>query len=233
MNCDDVFAILTRGPFPAGDRHDQFVEAHLQLCPDCQRLAEALRPNDENRPEAVAPEDSMSLPGYWGGPLRAEARPVVSLTPRTGQTRPQSKSLPARLPAARGRRISIWQFLSAVALGIVMAAVLRTLVGPATPAVCSLSSSPGGFATGNGSPSLPNFAGHELIENLPSVCLRGSSAPADDSFGANSDLSFQSSRYLLKRCCIECHGPGGAGNLGDDNAFARFQQQCVLCHKPG
>ena len=44
MNCDQVFDILTRGPFPTGTSCDTPVEAHLNTCAECRRLAEALRP---------------------------------------------------------------------------------------------------------------------------------------------------------------------------------------------
>ena len=44
MDCDQVFMILTRGPFPTGEPWDEQVEAHLESCSECWRLAEALRP---------------------------------------------------------------------------------------------------------------------------------------------------------------------------------------------
>lgn len=71
MNCDEVFTILTRGPFPTGEIWDEEVEAHLETCTDCWRLAEALRPALEVFQEAVPPAESRDLPGYWG-----DARPA-------------------------------------------------------------------------------------------------------------------------------------------------------------
>jgi hypothetical protein len=73
MDCDQVFKILTRGPFPTGDDSDEQVEAHLEVCSDCWRLAEALRPALEVFQEAVPPAESRDLPGYWG-----DARPAHS-----------------------------------------------------------------------------------------------------------------------------------------------------------
>src|SRR4051794_13084700 len=70
MDCDQVFMILTRGPFPTGEVWDEQVEAHLESCSDCWRLAEALRPALEVFQEAVPPAESRELPGYWG-----DARP--------------------------------------------------------------------------------------------------------------------------------------------------------------
>jgi hypothetical protein len=59
MNCDEVFVILTRGPFPSGSPHDRRVEAHLQRCADCQRLAEALRPNDDTLRESIGLDEGV------------------------------------------------------------------------------------------------------------------------------------------------------------------------------
>ena len=74
MDCDQVFMILTRGPFPTGEPWDEQVEAHLESCADCWRLAEALRPAIEVFQEAVPPAESRNLPGYWG-----DARPASAL----------------------------------------------------------------------------------------------------------------------------------------------------------
>ncbi|MEX0613616.1 MAG: hypothetical protein WD738_21960 [Pirellulales bacterium] len=85
MDCDQVFKILTSGPFPTGEPWDEQVEAHLETCAECWRLAEALRPALEVFQEAVPPAESRNLPGYWG-----DARPVpealAELTSRTSRT---------------------------------------------------------------------------------------------------------------------------------------------------
>ncbi|MEX2091906.1 MAG: hypothetical protein WD971_04470 [Pirellulales bacterium] len=74
MDCDQVFVILTRGPFPTGEIWDEEVEAHLETCAGCWRIAEALRPALEVFQEAVPPAESRDLPGYWG-----DARPAGSI----------------------------------------------------------------------------------------------------------------------------------------------------------
>ena len=74
MDCDQVFMILTRGPFPTGEAWDEQVEAHLETCAGCWRLAEALRPAIEVFQEAVPPAESRDLPGYWG-----DARPASAV----------------------------------------------------------------------------------------------------------------------------------------------------------
>lgn len=83
MDCDHVFMILTRGPFPTGESWDEEVEAHLETCAECWRLAEALRPALEVFQEAVPPAEGRDLPGYWG-----DARPATSAVAElTGATR--------------------------------------------------------------------------------------------------------------------------------------------------
>jgi len=85
MDCDQVFMILTRGPFPTGESWDEEVEAHLETCADCWRLAEALRPALEVFQEAVPPAEGRDLPGYWGDarPASAVVAELTSATPRT------------------------------------------------------------------------------------------------------------------------------------------------------
>src|SRR5437763_16408722 len=103
ISCDEVFDVLTRGPFPTGRPSDGVVEAHLGRCADCQRLAEALRPAVELF-EAVAPEESRTLPSYGGrlptttAPLPweatfAEASPVVPKPEFARTNTPQRQNL--------------------------------------------------------------------------------------------------------------------------------------------
>ena len=86
MNCDQVFMILTRGPFPTGEPWDEQVEAHLETCADCWRLADALRPALEVFQEAVPPAESRDLPGYWGD-ARPAANVIADLTNSAAGTR--------------------------------------------------------------------------------------------------------------------------------------------------
>lgn len=110
INCDAVFEILTRAPFPTGEESDEDVELHLAICPDCRRLAEALRPALELFHEAVSPEEVNKLPGYFGelSPRldpRHEGRPVRNRTTGLRAT-----------PGREGHR-AIWRFLAGAMLG--------------------------------------------------------------------------------------------------------------------
>ena len=66
MDCDQVFFVLTRGPFPSGAAEDVAVEHHLERCTSCWQIAEALRPAGDLFQEAISPVESRDLPGYWG-----------------------------------------------------------------------------------------------------------------------------------------------------------------------
>jgi hypothetical protein len=131
MDCDQVFMILTRGPFPTGEPWDEQVEAHLETCAECWRLAEALRPALEVFQEAVPPAESRDLPGYWGD-ARPAASVVAELTEVASQTalasgvrqmaRPYSDYRPARsvprLSADLVRALVLTGSLTAIVVGL-------------------------------------------------------------------------------------------------------------------
>jgi len=132
MDCDQVFMILTRGPFPTGEAWDEQVEAHLEACADCWRLAEALRPALEVAQEAVPPAESRELPGYWG-----DARPASSIatqlskaiSPRTLATGVQRDQQPFRnYPREPLASEMSTDLLRAIALAATMTAAALTLV---------------------------------------------------------------------------------------------------------
>jgi hypothetical protein len=84
MDCDQVFAALTRGPFPTGAPDDELVEDHLEACGECWRIAEALRPAENIFQEAISAEVNRDLPGYWG-----DARPSRVVVARLANTAAQ------------------------------------------------------------------------------------------------------------------------------------------------
>jgi hypothetical protein len=97
MDCDQVFMILTRGPFPTGEIWDEEVESHLEYCADCWRLAEALRPALEVFQEAVPPSEGRDLPGYWGDARPASAV-VTQLVRSSTRTALSERARLARAP---------------------------------------------------------------------------------------------------------------------------------------
>jgi len=123
IRCDDVFMVLTRGPFPTGQPSDAAVEAHLHVCAACRRLAEALRPAEELVPETVAPEESRSLPSYWGPtPViepRVRSAVLAEFDYGPNRRRRRAKRLQPRRPAASWGRLVA--FLGAVCIGLALA----------------------------------------------------------------------------------------------------------------
>lgn len=89
MTCDQVFMVLTAGPFPTGRASDVEVERHLERCIECWRFAEALRPAQNVFEESVPPIESRDLPGYWGDaiPARSAIAQVQQTALRTTQVR--------------------------------------------------------------------------------------------------------------------------------------------------
>lgn len=64
MDCEHVFAVLTRGPFPSGCADDAAVSRHLAGCESCRELAEALRPAADVFHESLPPSAAVGLPCY-------------------------------------------------------------------------------------------------------------------------------------------------------------------------
>jgi len=91
MNCDQVFSVLTRGPFPTGAPSDLAVEDHLERCADCWRIAEALRPAHDVFEESIPAWEGRDLPGYWG-----DAQPAHAAYSQVQQAALRTAVLPSR-----------------------------------------------------------------------------------------------------------------------------------------
>jgi hypothetical protein len=132
MDCDQVFMVLTRGPFPTGEAWDEQVEAHLESCSECWRLAEALRPALEVFQEAVPPAESRELPGYWGdarpaSEVIAELASGATSTKVAPGVRRLSRPIPANQRNAASREFSV-DVLRAIALAATMTAAVFSLI---------------------------------------------------------------------------------------------------------
>jgi hypothetical protein len=133
MDCDHVFMILTRGPFPTGEPWDEDVESHLEYCGDCWRLAEALRPAIEVFQEAVPPAEGRDLPGYWG-----DARPTSLAVAHLVRSATRTALAPQAASARQTRRQRLSHSLSnelfsldivrAMAIAATMTAAVLALV---------------------------------------------------------------------------------------------------------
>jgi hypothetical protein len=131
MDCEQVFMILTRGPFPTGEAWDEQVESHLESCSECWRLAEALRPALEVFQEAVPPAESRELPGYWGdarpaSEVMAEIASGATQTALAPGVRRIARPIPAYQRNAATREFSV-DVLRAIALAATMTAAVFSL----------------------------------------------------------------------------------------------------------
>ncbi len=127
MDCDRVFGILTRGPFPTGHSSDGAVESHILRCPGCRRLAEALRPADDVEQESVTTEESLALPAYWSDLNGASRQLAVSVGKPKRLAAPQPKIAPQ--PQLQSRPHSLTSIMAAVvALSLLLAAIGRAVI---------------------------------------------------------------------------------------------------------
>jgi hypothetical protein len=227
MNCDQVFDILTRGPFPTGTDCDEPVEAHLGQCADCRRLAEALRPALELFQEAVDPEESRDLPGYWSA-LASERAAVVyasQVESRPAVPRSAGRGVLSRA-GSRWTALAAWPMAAMLALGVtlgMLASKRGTLDGWRLPPLdvdrFAAPTSPRGSEPG------PNAARRLSLAALPAACLtedargkRASGAPSTD------DVELAG-----LQCCAECHSPAAAAPV-PTAATVRVAASCQLCH---
>lgn len=141
MDCEQVFATLTRGPFPTGRACDADVERHLAECDGCRAFAAALAPNDREPASRAA----SRLPCYRGAAIpiaaRATARSAggpAALWPHSpqqphagrvadlpGGLQLASVTLPDRTASNRGR---FYCLVGASALAVAAWAALTLLV---------------------------------------------------------------------------------------------------------
>jgi hypothetical protein len=208
FNCDQVFDVLTRGPFPTGDASDREVERHLACCHECRALAEALRPAVELFHESISPEESRDLPGYHGaastsggGLAQLVAAAIAAEAPRANQ-----------LPAPRARREWVDQlaqpvtrFALATTAGALLALALWTFG-------IMESERPGGAVAA----IRPTEAGLvQLVSlELPARCF---SLPAAEA----STL----------HCCTECHKVGVKEPRLAERSLALVASSCRACHE--
>ena len=224
MNCDQVFDILTRGPFPTGTACDAGVEAHLGICPECRRLAEALRPAIELFQEAVGPEESRDLPGYWCAVATDRKQPIVSYA--------EEPQPPLAVPrkwarTAIGRNwsaLAAWRFAALLAFGIMAGSLMNargTFDGfSSVPPIASA-------AAGGQGDELPRIGVADLA-GLPAACLRNLPVKSPRNTVSSNQL-FAKPDLTDFACCTDCHHYNAEGVPKSATAFVR--QSCQLCHE--
>lgn len=229
--CDDVFDILTRGPFPSGDASDSLVESHLASCPGCHRLAEALRPAVELFEESIGPEEGRYLPRYWGDASSDAADLWERETAVVARPRPKPRSTNRTWErfAPAGRNIA--RFLAAAAVGAVIAAAANpnhwVRPGESIFPPASAESADGGAN------AAPLLAVANPFDHLPRACRALNMHRHDSSAENETGLVPQPEKENEQACCTECHRIGNpkAGQAAPPNkATAEVSQVCSTCH---
>lgn len=253
MNCEQVFDVLTRGPFPTGGSIDDAVEAHLSRCTACRRLAFALQPALELFEEAVGPEESRDLPAYWGElfvpkPTRTARMPrVVRAVPRA-ERRPR-----VRRPAATSWPwLNLGRFALAIAVGVSLGVALS-----AAAVWESSSTAPSSSTTANddlprlawaAKPLIADPAGLETLGLKPAcrpVLFQRGLSPANglvlDGIGGLdfpqdggrlpewAQVNAAAQVSAIQQCCTHCHVAGQRQEHSDE-VVGRILASCRHCH---
>ena len=226
IHCDEVFEILTRGPFPTGAPSDGIVEAHLHQCDGCRQLAEALRPAIELLQEAIAPEESGDLPRYGGAAAEGRSPWSDAQTPnvKTRQklaVRRAGSPLRSIKPAAEWPWRTTAKIAAAACIGLVMAAMLRQIVAG------------GGLGTRR-SQSIAVAAHWRLQEDgrqwaaehhLVAACLK----PVDNPSLMLATATKGEGDTLRLACCLGCHA-AVHDRLLPAMEIGGFVRACQACH---
>lgn len=236
MNCDQVFDVLTRGPFPTGHAGtDEAVETHLGQCSDCARLATALRPAVDLLTEAIGSDESRALPAYWGELVEVpHEAPVVG-----SATSPAPVITTPRLRHRQRRAVlpgfsSAGRLAAAVLLGLALGGALadwdRHTVGPRASdgdASPRFEAHAAAISTGGDETTGPSVRGLESL-HVVAACLeaalglRGEAVSADDRTLALAD-------FARGHCCTDCHGSLGSVRASTAGV-TRIAQSCQVCH---
>ena len=237
MNCDQVFDILTRGPFPTGTSCDTAVEAHLSECPECHRLAEALRPALELFQEAVGPEESRDLPGYWCAVATDRKTPLVSYAENV-EPRLSIAQTPERdSSAGNWSALAAWRLAAALALGVTLGTLLNSRgtfdrfsgMSPIGSGSAASTSQPNDDPPPKDNQE-PRFtvAEHQILAALPAACFRHQAGVAPRNAMQNRGVLASADLGNLN-CCSECHNSNS--DIVPSQATATVAQRCQFCHK--
>lgn len=230
MNCDQVFDVLTRGPFPTGHESDASVERHLACCHECRELADALQPAVNLFHEALA-ADEPNLPGYRGV---HSAGNVACLSPalRAAIEEDMLPTSAARPTVTRRDKapFDAWRVAGVLSLGPVLAGLILAALWIA-PHVWPESPLAGNARreTNRRGEFQPNESGRAWLASLglkpvcyshgPELAL----AHLAESRAAASELEARHD------CCLKCHAASNPSRP-PPNATASLDRSCHACH---
>jgi hypothetical protein len=219
LDCDRVFDVLTRGPFPSGSPDDAAVERHLAACHECRQLAEALAPAVECFHEAVSRQELVTLPAYRGTLTRGRAQSSAS---NRGPHRTDSRPLAASI--------------AGLAIGLLLAGAMLL---PSSP--FAVKSEQSQFASRRSAAShdyLPTDDGLLTLASLrlPASCLPITHRAISPEHAAELAAALSDGSLASLRCCTDCHHASARPVSSDTqliaaNHIAHFQQSCQVCHR--
>lgn len=239
IQCDDVFDILTRGPFPAGLESDAAVEHHLRCCHDCRQLAEALRPAVALFHECLSEDEADQLPEYHG-----RATPLTQPFARRLPQTIAEVQLPAdRVPRHHHSRAQRWVMLIQGFIATALTAAIVLMVVNLGVSMRDLR--PGGppnrmqaGAIGVSSElSHPEAARQLLALQMPAACWFDQKFPR---LPASGPIEQQLALALEKSeiaCCTRCHAESkdapraATKSAAAAHQFATLTKSCLICHK--
>lgn len=227
MNCDQVFDVLTRGPFPTGAGSDEAVERHLRACHECRQLAEALQPAVELLHESIARDEAAELPEYQGA-LMAIERSVA--TAEEMRPRPLSIQQLARTSAGE-RRQAAWTSFAQFAVVLLLFAAVGSLTWNVFTTTKHRGEQDGLLAA-----VLPAGAtttarlDEQGLMSLASLKLPARCFPHQTLLNA-TDAKAQAAAIDQDalRCCTECHNSSSTVRSAP-RLVAAMKQSCTACH---
>jgi hypothetical protein len=227
IDCDQVFDVLTRGPFPSGSPDDDGVEHHLRACHECRQLAEALRPAVALLHEAVTADEASHLPGYQGSLPAIAALSPAATAYLQAPVRRAAHGYSQSLAAVRFLAASI--LVAALSL-LVYSFTMLPGAGSNLPSArlnLAQDSPPSDLADGVPDPQgLAKLASLQLpVECFSPVNRRAAQKDPVQIAAALTDGSIDA-----LRCCTECHR-AGAGSVRGGQFVAVVKESCQACHR--
>jgi len=248
LNCDQVFEVLTRGPFPSGNPQDEAVERHLRACHECRQLAEALRPAVALMHEAVSSDEADRLPEYQGS-LPWQRRSTPQKPPKArlaGSSRSQRRPANRAPTMLRGepRPAQMLSGIRMIAASLILAALGlvfgSNILVPAAGEpgkrpllqAAHLVTSPLPDVTPGPSNRLPTAQGLLTLASLklPNNCLPYSHRPISSEEAVEIADAISTAALGSLRCCTDCHRSGSNQSSGP-RLVASLQQSCQACHR--
>jgi hypothetical protein len=233
IHCDEVFDILTRGPFPSGSESDPAVEHHLRCCHDCRQLAEALRPAVALFHECLSDEEVRSLPEYHGDVVPL-AQPHARRLPRDiAEVRmPPEIVARDRHPLSERRSLLAQGFIA-----IMLSAAVVLLVISFGSSLRGLRNVPpsGSFrwnedVIGARPSAASQDAARQLLAlHLPTACWLGKDFPTTKIASIEQQIALALDRHEIA-CCTRCHAENKSHTPAIQQ-IATLQKSCLVCHK--